>query len=161
MMVAAVLLRDGLVNILKSLKPCRNLLRREPQTQTDTGRCKGIVDIVFANCTDDRVKAAVRMHNRQIDMISLLHDMLCAHIACRIFDAEIQGLCRDAVFLAPQQRLISVEHSRAAFLQSLQNFHLGIADALTGTKEFNVCGADIGNDGNPSALPAPSCGRFL
>ena len=81
-------------------------------------------------------------------MISLLHDMLCAHIACRILDAEIQGLCRDAVFLAPQQRLISVEHSRAAFLQSLQNFHLGIADALTGAEEFNVCGADIGNDGN-------------
>ena len=101
------------------------------------------------------------MDNRQLNAVVMQHDMLCTHVTFRIIDAEIQCFDAQPVFLAPEQRFIAIEHRRAARAQAFQNFQLRIADALARAEKFDVCRADIGNDGDIRLCLHSHAGNFL
>ena len=79
------------------------------------------------------IKCAVRMQ-------------VCDQVALRIFHTVGVHPAAERIPLVPQQRLVAAQDGRAARTQALEDFELGLADALARTEELDVGRADVGDD---------------
>ena len=82
------------------------------------------------------------------------------HVAGVVLDAVIIFFMSAVGAHVPKKRLVAVEHADSIFRHTPENFELGLQDALTGAKMFDMHGADVGDNSDIGLCDRSQAGHF-